>query len=239
MIKNGSCALQLCSAILISISMILAGCGHQGDQAVAVSPTTTKAINIQPTNTQLILPLLDVGDGGFLSKQPCGPPCFWGMTSDMTKEDVVLDFLQKKSILDTCEKWDTRASGGDRGIGCGSNTLVFTFQDSNLVDMISFTPSEKFTIGDVIAAYGELDGIFVVDEADKFGNIIWVAMDILYYDMNATVGLPMQYSTSYIITEQTEVTNVMYRGHLEYEKHQIYGAKPWKGFGEYPPSTLP
>lgn len=235
---------QICLIIIVtSIAGILFSCESQDAQPIVTKTPVKKLTLLPPTKKPPLTPIasvIEIADGGFLSQDPCGPPCFFGLIPDKSTENDVLDFLEQKAILEYCETWDTRAGGGIRGIDCGSGFLVFEFLDSNVVDMISFSLSKKITVEEVLALYGDPDGVFVGWDIDDQGNLLWLAMDILYYDINTRVALPTQYDQSnYMLTESTEVIGITYRSRSKYEQHEIYIATPWSGYVEYPASPIP
>ncbi|MBA3074003.1 MAG: hypothetical protein FP831_10430, partial [Anaerolineae bacterium] len=39
-------------------------------------------------------PVLNIDDGGLLSKNPCTPPCFWNITPGITTEESAINILE-------------------------------------------------------------------------------------------------------------------------------------------------
>lgn len=215
---------------------MLIACKSELGQPTIIPSATPNPVSVQPTKMLLTHTVFDIGDGGFLSKQPCGPPCLMGITAGITSKETVLGALQEMFNLINCKEWDRRNAGGTHGISCGS--LAFTFQDSDIVNGISFVPSSQISVEDVIKVYGEPSGLFVVDEDDGMGNVVSVRM-ILYYDAIKTrLDLAEQPESIYLIAPDTRVENISYLDHAEYEK-STEGYNPWNGFGGYLISTFP
>src|SRR5690349_12886883 len=64
--------------------------------AVIYSPTNVLSATSTALSADILpsLPSFDIGDGGFLSEKPCGPPCFMGIIPGQTKKDEVIQFLR-------------------------------------------------------------------------------------------------------------------------------------------------
>jgi len=84
------------------------------------------------------------------------------MTPGRTSKQTVLSILQEKINLLNCKEWDNRKLGGTNGIKCGA--IGITYQESEIVNWISFKPSTDITVDDVINVYGNPSGVFVIDE---------------------------------------------------------------------------
>ncbi|HMS01057.1 MAG TPA: hypothetical protein PKE62_17550 [Anaerolineales bacterium] len=226
------CLLTAYSIVLLAL---MASCSDKNYEQTATPYVST----VYPTIVQSAPSTIDsmvAGDGGLLSKEPCGPPCLMGITPGITSRDAVLTVLKEKINLINCREWDKRNEGGTYGVSCGS--LGITFQDSDIVNWISFKPSSQITVEDMIKVYGEPSGLFVVEEDDGMGNVISVRM-ILYYDAIKTrLDLAEQSESIYLIALDTRVENISYVDHAEYEK-STEGYNPWNGFGEYLISTFP
>jgi len=221
---------------LTAFSIILFACTDINDRKPPIAPVNaTPSSSTQFTEVPMT-PFTDIGDGGFLSKQPCGPPCFFGITPDINSEDDVLLFLQENIGLSRCLSWDSIDDGGTRGISCDKFEFTFTFQQDDIVDGIGFIPHEEVTINEVIAIYGNPNGLSVVENVDDMGNIIGVRI-ILYYDSIYTrLDLPEQVGSIYEIIPETLVASVSYLDRSTYDRY-INRTKPWAGYGEYPASS--
>ena len=87
------------------------------------------ACTCQPTPK----PTIDIGDGGFLSEEPCGPPCFWGIIPGETTEAEVAEILEQRGIYAACETWVSKFEEGSKGIDCGSRVFISIEQGDDLV----------------------------------------------------------------------------------------------------------
>ena len=88
---------------------------------------------------------LEIKDGGLLSGEPCGPPCFIGIIPGVTTEEQVYQIIKNQNLNALCEKDDKVARGGERGITC-SNIFIVTFANkSNLVNGLGYTILEIIT----------------------------------------------------------------------------------------------
>jgi hypothetical protein len=99
---------------------------------------------------------LEIGDGGLLSGKPCSAPCFWGIIPGSTTQKQALSILSSKLNINNCDSWDTRNSGGTRGIQCSN--IGIDFDGQNLVNGVGFSPTQKLTINDVMLLLSRLDG---------------------------------------------------------------------------------
>src|SRR3972149_2355054 len=97
-----------------------------------------------------------IGDGGFLSQQPCGPPCFQGIYPGATTERDARIALQK--LGKPCTDWDNTSVGGFRGTNCGNITVSFADQT---VNGVSFNPASDITVSQMIGKYGPPDRMIV------------------------------------------------------------------------------
>src|SRR5512140_1809726 len=94
----------------------------------------------------------DIGDGGFLSQEPCGPPCFLHITPGVTGSGDAVNTLHAQPFA----------------ASCGETTTVINCQDvvqigfqNDMVNMISFKPSARITTADTLSKYGPPDRVFV------------------------------------------------------------------------------
>jgi len=173
-------------------------------------------------------PTLDIGDGGFLSGEPCGPPCFWGIVPGQTKEAEVLEILQKRGILEACEGFNKETEGGSRGIKCGSQLVIGFNKGSDLVAGVGFSPSD-ITVQEVIAKYGEPSGIYL----GVIGvHMFHYQMIMAYPRILALVRLSVQDKWPYILEPSTPVTNIAYD--VVFDENFSYNWEKWHGYGQYP-----
>ena len=176
-------------------------------------------------------PAIDVGDGGFLSEDPCGPPCFWGIIPGQTKETEVIEILQERGVLETCEAFDNEAEGGSRGMKCGSRVFINFEQGDDVVRGLGFNLSSTITVQEAVAKYGEPAGVLVVPLGV---HVIDVQLVLVYPSMLTWVRLSLQKEGPYILEPSTSVENIAYAvfiGERSYADNPFW--KEWKGYGEY------
>jgi hypothetical protein len=179
-----------------------------------------------------VFPPAQIGDGGLLSKQPCGPPCFMGFSPDVTTKTEVFDFFKNKVDINQCHIWDHQKEAGDEGIIC--NPIEVTFQKSGLVDYIRYSPSTQITVKDILKSYGEPDGVRSVSDGDDTGKILSVYMELYYNQINTKFDLEKQQNTIFELNETNPVIQITYSTNIEFDKDLEF-TEPWLGFGKYEP----
>jgi hypothetical protein len=130
--------------------------------------------------------------------------------------------------VNDCEQWDTRKSGGTRGRRCSN--IGITFNDENLVNSVSFSPSRIITIDEIIKVYGNPDGVGISISGIEMQPP--VALQLYFDKENMIVYLPEQNNAVYNLEKGTSVNNVGYFDQSAYNigKKLTQG---WQGFGEY------
>ena len=174
---------------------------------------------------------IDIGDGGFLTEEPCGPPCFWGIVPGETTEAEVTEILQERGVFETCEAFDNEVEGGARGIKCGSRVLIDFTEGDDIVREVGFVPSLTITVQEVVAKYGEPEGVLIVPLGV---HVIDVQLVLVYPSMLTWVRLSLQKEGPYILEPSTSVKSVVYDvkfNELSYADRSSW--RKWKGYGEY------
>ncbi len=171
---------------------------------------------------------LDIGDGGLLSGDPCSAPCFLGINPGVTTEEQALAIISSKLDVMSCDRWDTRNRGGDRGIRC-SNIIGITFNDQNLVNGVGFSPSLVITLNDIIRKYGNPDGVFIT--ASGIDNTPPIVALLYFNKENMIVYLPEQNSTQYNLKPDIQIESIQYLEQSDY-LFNFRSAKPWNGYGK-------
>lgn len=188
--------------------------------------TSCTFIPVTPEST------IDIGDGGFLTGEPCGPPCFWGIIPGQTRESEAIEILQERGVFETCEAFDKEAEGGARGMKCGSQVFIGFGQGDDVVQGVGFNPSSAITVQDVVAKYREPEGVLVVPLGV---HVIDAQLVMVYPDTLTWVRLPAQDEAPYILESSTPVENIAYDmlfGELSYYEDEPFW-KEWQGYGEY------
>ena len=149
--------------LLILVCIILSACTPPITPTTEGTPTAVADGDIEPTPKPLHRPIystevpLPIGDGGFLSEEPCGLPCFLGIIPDETSYEEAVQILKDYQYYDNfCQESDI---GGSWLISCGDKYhSSFTLEvDNNKVYVIEigFAPQTEITMQEVVDRYGE------------------------------------------------------------------------------------
>jgi hypothetical protein len=170
----------------------------------------------------------NIGDGGFITGQPCGPPCFWGIYPGLTTEAQVLELLQSKGIESKCEQFDRTQEGGRRGITCLDSVLIVF--NENIVEDIGFSSSEKITVEEVIKHFGEPSHILVaITSTPEYPE---TTMMLFFDEIRTSLVLPERRGTRYRVATTTEIVNIGYSDDASYQATSS-SLPGWDGYGEY------
>ena len=103
------------------------------------------------------VPVNKIKDGGFLSQEPCGPPCLYDVTPGITTQAQAMELSQKRDgIFNSCKYIDLTSSGGKSGISCDHIDMVF---QNSLVRGVKYIPSVSITSKQVIETYRSPDRV--------------------------------------------------------------------------------
>ena len=172
-------------------------------------------------------PKIDIEDGGFLSEEPCGPPCFWGIVPGKTTEEQAIEILQERGIFELCSAFDRERAGGERGIECGSRVFISFELGSDIVRGLRFNPPSTITVQDVIEKYGEPESV----EVGGVGvHVLNYQMLLAYPKMFTLIRLSYQKEYPYLLTPLTSVREIVYYPEFggEFSLREV-----WRGYGEY------
>jgi hypothetical protein len=205
-------------ALLILVSVWLTGCYSKNDIDTDVHENIVN---------------LDIGDGGFLSEEPCGPPCFWNIIPGESTVDDAMAVLESKDIGGYCRLYDNDEAGV-RGISCYPpvDLDIGLGVDVDTVISISFGLASEITVGDVIDKYGEPDAIFVGYSGlphDDYNTFATLYFDEIYTQL----GLPEQESEPFEIAPSTKVLGIGYKDVESYMEHKQRWSSEWEGYGSY------
>jgi hypothetical protein len=172
----------------------------------------------------------DIGDGGLFSGVPCGPPCFWNITPGKTTEAEAKHILTEVLRLVGCREFNNESISGLRGISACGNRVGISFRhNSDIVEIVSFNPSETVTVGDVVDRYGPPEWVSVtpsgLPERPKS------AMVIHFDAFNATLSLGVQVGL-FTVSSSSPIEAVGYSDDEAYALSRQYSVK-WRGYGTY------
>jgi hypothetical protein len=168
----------------------------------------------------------EIGDGGFLSREPCGPPCFWDIIPGVTTEAEAIQILQSRGLFQKCEAF---AHSGGRGITCPSGIEIVFQQEMDIVGVVGFQLSQAITIEDVIARYGEPDAVLV----GVISRYPRTRMVLYYDDLKAELFLPWQEDSKFSVVASTKIEHISYNSKVSYESSRSDSFPRWNGYGEY------
>ncbi len=170
-----------------------------------------------------------IGDGGFLSGNPCGAPCFWGISIGQTTEDDVWAVLQAKKISSECSK--NIYENGESGIVCDIQGYVaFGFKEEREpVNSIQFVPGKTITIKDVIEKYGLPN--LMVDLPCCTADMPLPNISLFYDDFNMELDLKAQESMYCDIKPTNIIVYITYRNHEEYTNRiKMFSDNSWVSY---------
>ena len=174
-------------------------------------------------------PAIDVEDGGFLSEDPCGAPCFWGIVPGETTEAEVTEILQERDVFATCEAFDREDEAGHRGLICGFRVIINFERGGHIVQGIGYNPSSVITVQEAVAKYGEPEGVrMIAGGVNKEAHLVMV-----YSSMLTKLRLRPQ-EGFYVLEPSTEIENIAYDvgfGALSHDDDPFW--EEWHGYGEY------
>ena len=178
-------------------------------------------------------PLIDIGDGGYLSGDPCGPPCFWNIKPDITTKQQALDILQARVNLRDCSINNLGLSGLNGSI-VYCEPVNIAFDQSGYVSSLSFNLMKPISVGDALAKFGNQDEVYIeTTEWDKNGNTLSVWAKLFFDNIRTEVVLLSQDGQVYNIIQSTEIKTIGYSGREEWGTlRQLVGSQ-WHGYGQY------
>ena len=171
----------------------------------------------------------EIGDGGLLSGKPCTAPCFYNIIPGITTEKKTLEIFSAELDVNTnCDYWAKDNNGPAEGINCQTFTIIFN--DSSMVRMVSFKPSQPIKVAEVIKKFGPPDGVSLGISGTEIQPPICMA---LYFDReNMILHLPEQSSDSYNLLGLTPIESVEYDDRDTYARYRKIDYI-WKGLGKY------
>ena len=172
----------------------------------------------------------EIGDGGFITGNPCGPPCFFEIELGNTIAEATRSIEKYVDIFKMCKVYDDDPSDSSSRVSCQFIDIGYTQEN---VDSISFYPSQIFTLQDAINCYGQPDMIFVWeanlgDEPKKLG------VHIFFDKIQTVLSLREQNGDIVTLNGKTPIWLVNYMIKSDYETFRNFEeVKPWNGFGDY------
>jgi hypothetical protein len=176
---------------------------------------------------------VSVNDGGFLSQDPCGPPCFYGILPGITTDLDAGVIVSRNEVFDHCRIIDYTMYGGGRGLLC-RNGIELGYEE-NIVSGVSFYPSENITIQQTIDLYGSPNQVLAM--VVSLPDVPSRSQMSLYYDEFHMVIRPAeQDGFEIVLVPSTRLKFVAYYSEDDYHETRIFISKegtPWEGYGTY------
>ena len=174
---------------------------------------------------------INVGDGGFLSERPCGPPCFWGIVPNVTTKSEVEKILESKNIVQDCRNYHRKEGGEIRGISCAGIHVSFHINDDRVED-VGFRPTQTITVEQVIEKYGEPTAIHIATLG--IAELPNITVSLIYDEQRMMLILPEQDGIIFYLKPSTEVENISYFDLSSYQQLiNVIQPHNWQGYGEY------
>lgn len=236
--------------VLVALVFAATACkgGAEGNgKLVSPTPTIPRTRVPRPTATPTP-PILVIGDGGLLSGEPCGPPCFWGIEPGKTTQSEAFQILTNLGVMEACESYDYFENLTNEWIGGWACQAKFDYRfekpkgfgvsfrkSTGIIDGVRFIPTIPITLQDIIAKHGFPDVVVVLDTG--LPEYPTVQASIYYSALRIVFPLSKeQEGAEYKIEPITPIDQVVYLDNdaLEYD-FEIFAEHivPWKGYGGY------
>ncbi len=217
--------------LLVLVCIILSACTSSTAPTAEGTPTP----EITPTAEQTRVTRITIGDGGFLSEEPCGPPCFLSMTPDVTSYEEAVQILKDYQYYDNfCRELDI---GGSWLISCedkyDSSFLLEVDNNKAYVIEIGFAPQTEITMQEVVERYGEPSDVIVTVQGYE-ESIRKSSMRIYYADLQLGLWPGYQDGNLYTIQPATIIEWVLYYGAHD-ESTFLDDKRDWTGYDTYGP----
>lgn len=215
------------NAVYLILAFILSGCSIP----LGYSQPT-------PTPIPTAIPVFDFGDGGLLSNEPCGPPCFWNIEPGKTTQVEASQILENLGVLENClfffapdahegEASNTWSCPGEFGIGLR--------KDTGIVTSINFTLQESIELQKMIEKYGNPDLVWIFDTG--FVDAPSASATVCFTKFGMQFLLPDLAASYYPISQTTLIKDVVYQDYQSMQrklKQWSDSVTTWKGYGNYP-----
>jgi hypothetical protein len=171
-------------------------------------------------------------DGGLLSQDPCGPPCYGGILPGTTSEQDAFAIANDSSFLGPCTLHDE--PNQERFLSC-ANAILVVDRATSVVVQIGFKASQTTTLEELISLYGQPQYVHVGPVGVPESPL--TAMAVYFEDIEASVALEEQDGVGYAVLPSTLVTGIWYGPTREFPGWKL----PWRGYGQYrlSPPELP
>lgn len=211
------------------------GCGTPREGGLSSIPS--KQSQMAPTQT-LIPASSIIGDGGLLSGEPCGPPCFLGIIVGQTHDTDAEKILADWGLLDYCSRMDNYEFARQRDMG-GWSCLGFsvTFKRaSGIINQVAYGLNPPIELRTIIAKYGPPDAVSMVNfGGEDVGPVL--RGGLLYFGIRMElVSSTGQERWEYEIAPTMLIDVVVYQDEEHFAEEMAslkYFGHSWHGYGTY------
>lgn len=212
-----------------------------------IAPTPTILRLSRPTVSPTP-PILVIGDGGLLSAEPCGPPCFWGIEPGKTTQSEAFQILTNLGVMEVCENYEYFDNLINEWVGGWTCQSEFDYRfekpkgfglsfrkSTGIIDTVSFKPTIPITLQDIVVKHGFPDAVRVVNLGGEHDPNL--SANIYYFDLRIVLGIgEIQEEWKYKVLPTTLINRANYQDEQTLkDDFDIFGENiiPWKGYGEY------
>jgi hypothetical protein len=172
---------------------------------------------------------VNLGDFGFFSGVPSGPPCYLEICPQKSTKKNVIAALEKYGLTAFCPN---AIKNINESLNC--DYFVFILFDSNdYVSRLDFSVFPYFSIDQILSKYGVPES-FYIDNYSGINGISKVSMVLFYDRYQMVIGLAPQDGEIYDLSGQSEIVDIIYFDEAKYTYQKtLYKKVIWKGFGKY------
>jgi len=172
---------------------------------------------------------VNIGDGGLLSKEPCGPDCFFGISPSLSTQNDVEIQLAKYKLRKFCRISDL---GEIISYLCDDVFIINITKESKLVFLVGYTPQDKVTLGSIINKYGDPD-FLVTYEVGTTPEYPVTLVRMYYEKYNMSIETNKQEGNFLSINSDLMISNVGYSRDFPELNYPNISKQPWRGYGDY------
>jgi hypothetical protein len=177
----------------------------------------------------LAISKINIGDGGLISEDPCGPDCFFGITPAISSQEDVEVQLKKYKLRWLCKIEDFY---GNLSYTCDDSFVIYIDRNSNLVSLIGFTPKIDIKLESVINKYGAPD-FLVAYEAGTTPEHPLTTTRLYFNKYNLCIDVSEQAGNFIQISPELVIRNVGYSQEFPELNHSSFVKQLWQGYGKY------
>jgi len=226
-----------CFIVLLALLAFIPSCIDRVDDNSSIASTPSKVEITEPSSTKVSV--VNIGDSGFLSDEPCGPPCFMGMEPGITTKAEALEILKTRGFLEGCVSLDAYQAYIARGEGGWSCQTAFSVrypQNTEIINYIGINLNNAVTLQDIINKLGYPSFVLVLNTG--LPEHPTVQISLYYSEPRIVIPLGGEFEGfQFEISQTTLIDSVDYLDLQTLEYHyELFSDEliAWKGYGIYP-----